>query len=332
MADSKSTRALDWRDLPLLHRLRDRGTCFDAQQRYTRGAHPLQTALLDAITPGRGDCTLVAPHPTKRGLTAIGQVSHRSGQAIARLTFLGPTAAIDQVNGLRLLDGLATAVGQRGGHHLIAEVDEGSPAFESLRRAGFAVYARQRIWQLSGPLEGPQAADADSAPTWRPEESSDSLAISRLYLSVVPGLVQQVEQPPAGEPAGLVHWENGELYAHLDLGRGPLAIWAQPYLHPAVQDHDRLLHAAFHQLLAQDDLPLFVCVRSYQGWMNATLERMGLNRCADQAVMVKRLAAPVRRPAEAFLPALEATRPEPTAPFTTTSDTPSLVGVDQHTS
>jgi hypothetical protein len=328
MSDSNSTRALDWRDLPLLHRLRDRGTCFDAQQAYTRGAHPLQTALLDAITPGRGDCTLVAPHPEKRALTAVGQVSHKSGGAIARLTFLGPTAAIDQDNGLRLLDGLATAVGQRGGHHLIAEVDEDSQAFESLRRAGFAVYARQRIWRL----QAASAADSDEpSPAWRPEQSSDSLAINRLYLNVVPGLVQQVELPPAGEPAGLVYWENGDLYAYLDLARGPLAVWAQPYLHPAVQEHDRLLQAAFVQVMAAGG-PLFVCVRSYQGWMNTTLERMGLARCADQAVMVKRLAAPVRRAAEAFLPSLDATRPEPTAPFTPTSETTSIAGVDQHTS
>ncbi|MGA9533877.1 MAG: hypothetical protein WBR18_14250 [Anaerolineales bacterium] len=314
--------------MPLLHRLRDRGTCFDAQQAYTRGAHPLQTALLDAITPGRGDCTLVAPHPKKRALTAVGQVSHRSGGAIARLTFLGPTAAIDQENGLRLLDGLASAVGQRGGHHLIAEVDEDSPAFESLRRAGFAVYARQRIWRLETTL----AAEGNGASSaWRPEQSSDSLAINRLYLNVVPGLVQQVELPPAGEPAGLVHWQNGELYAYLDLARGPLALWAQPYLHPAVQEHDRLLLAAFNQLIEAGG-PLIVCIRSYQGWMNATLERMGLARCADQAVMVKRLAAPVRRAAEAFLPGLETARPEPTAPFTPMSETTSMVGADQHTS
>lgn len=328
MSAAPSTRALDWRDLPLLHRLRDHGTCFDAQQAYTRGAHPLQTALLDAITPGRGDCTLVAPHPKKRALTAVGQVSHRSGGAIARLTFLGPTAAIDQDNGLRLLDGLATAVGERGGHHLIAEVDEDSPAFESLRRAGFAIYARQRIWRLPAgvPLDGD-----GTPPAWRPEQATDSIAISRLYLNVVPGLVQQVEQPPAGEPGGLVHWNNGELYAYLDLGRGPLALWAQPYLHPAVQEHDRLLLTAFNQVMGAGDLPLYVCIRSYQGWMNATLERMGLDRCADQAVMVKRLAAPIRRTAEAFLPGLEATRPEPTAPFTPTAETTSLVGVDHHT-
>jgi hypothetical protein len=327
MPDSQTTRTLDWRDLPLLHRLRDHGMCFDAQQAFTRGAHPLQTALLDAITPGRGDCTLVAPHPTKRGLTAIGQVSHRSQTAIARLTFVGPTAAIDQVNGLRLLEGLAATVGRRGAHHLIAEVDEDSSAFECLRRAGFAVYARQRIWRLEASAPPP---DSPPPPDWRQQTSKDSLAINRLYLSVVPGLVQQVELVPASEPAGLVYWEGDDLYAYLDLARGPLALWAQPYLHPGVQDHDRLLGAAFALLLARDPLPLYVCVRSYQGWMNAALERMGLARCTDQAVMVKRLAATVRRPVESLLPSLEATRPEPTAPFTPTSDNATMVGVNEH--
>jgi hypothetical protein len=60
---------------------------------------------------------------------------------------------------------------------------------------------------------------------------------------------------------------------------------------------------------------LYVCVRSYHGWMSATLERLGFEPCNDQAVMVKRLAARVRRPSLAPLPALDGTHPEPTTPF-----------------
>jgi len=46
-------RELDWRDLPLLHRVRDRGICPDSQLAFTRGANAFQNALLDVFIPGR---------------------------------------------------------------------------------------------------------------------------------------------------------------------------------------------------------------------------------------------------------------------------------------
>lgn len=329
MPDHNEIRALDWKDLPLLYRLRERGLCLDSQQAYTRGANPLQAALLHAVTPGRGDCTLVAPHPTEPALTAIAQARHHPRAPIARLTFLGPAASIDEDNGFRLLEAIASAIGKRGGHHLLAEVNEDAQAFESLRRAGFAVYARQRIWQLPA-QSGSPAEPADGA--WRDERAEDRLAIHRLYLNVVPGLVQQVEPPPGGPPAGLVHRQQGEMQAFLDLAAGPRGGWIQPYVHPAAEGHEALLAESFRRLAGRQKRPLYICIRSYQGWMNAALERLGLARCADQAVMVKRMTAPVRQSQEVFAPQLEATRPEPTAPFAPSRRTEPIAGVDNKTS
>ena len=56
-------------------------------------------------------------------------------------------------------------------------------------------------------------------------------------------------------------------------------------------------------------------LRSYQGWMGGALERMGFSRLAEQAVMVRRVAATVRRAAPAALPAISRGRVEPTTPF-----------------
>jgi hypothetical protein len=296
---------------------------------FTRGLNPLQSALLDAVTPGRGECTLVAPHASKRALTAIGQISHRYSTPVARLAFLGPHSAISQDNGIRLLDALGKLVGKRGGHHLIAEVDEDHTAFESLRSAGFAVYARQRIWMLD-----PKAtADGEGAEgLWRAERPADESAAHRLYLNLVPALVQQIEPPPPGRFGGLVHWSESDLHGYLDVERGPRGIWVQPFFHPAAENHEGLLAQSFGLLGQTDSQPIYVCVRSYQGWMNATLERMGLIRNADQAVMVKRLTARIRQAAEARLPALETTRPEPSAPYTPTTQSASTVGVDQNAS
>jgi hypothetical protein len=329
MTETNHSRPLEWRDLPLLHRLRQHGLCFDSIQAYTRGPHPLQSALLDAVRPGRSDSTWVAPHASKRALTAIGQVSYPPGARVGRLAFVAPEAAISQDNMLHLLESLATAVGRRGGHHLIAEVNEDNPAFERLRQAGFAVYARQRVWCRPAEAQPPTAGAADR---WRSNVPDDELAIQRLYWSLVPALVQQVESPPAGSPAGLVHWSGDELHGYLDLDHGPLGVWVQPYFHPAVSDHADLLAAAFGRLAERHQQPIYVCVRSYQGWMNASLDAMGFQRTAAQAVMVKRLVARVQQAVELPLPSLEATRAEPTAPITSsTIETPPYAGAEPPT-
>jgi hypothetical protein len=149
---------------------------------------------------------------------------------------------------------------------------------------------------------------------------------------LVPALVQQVEPPPTGQDKGWVYWHNGELHSYLDLDIGPEGIWAHPYFHPATHDHEQLLAASFGKLLQQFERPLYICIRSYQGWMNTTLERMGLQRCAAQAVMVKRLAATLHQHAESHYPQLEATSPEPSAPFSASSRHKPIRGVDQPTS
>ncbi|HMK09138.1 MAG TPA: hypothetical protein VK449_08935 [Anaerolineales bacterium] len=307
-------RPLDVRDLRLLHRVRRDGLCLHAQVAYTRGPHALQTALLDVLTPGRATHTLVARPLLPDDPAAVGQITHDLGDSVARLGFIGPTAQVDGPVGLRLLDALSQEAGLRGAHNLIAEVDEDQPAFEGLRRAGFAVYARQQIWRWQGTPPPEQEYDV----VWRSESPADGEAIAWLVANLVPGLVLQVEAAPGRNRRGLLHWAEGELRAYLDLERGPRGIWAQAYIHPAVEAIDMLL-AAFLRRVGEVERPLYLCLRSYQVWMVAALDRLGFEKVAEQAVMVRRLAATVRRAVPAPLPAINGGRVEPTTPFAGTT-------------
>ncbi|HET7010013.1 MAG TPA: hypothetical protein VFI11_04495 [Anaerolineales bacterium] len=310
-----AVRPLDFRDLAALHRVRPRGLCLHAEVAYTRGPQTLQTALLDMLTPGRPTHTLVAPAENGGEVGAIGQILQRESSAPARLVFFGPAEALAQPSGLRLLDALSQAAGQRGAHNLIADVDEHSPAFECLRTAGFAIYARQRIWRRE-PGDRPGSRRAGSL--WRPESGSDAAAIQALMANLIPGLVQQVETSPTRWRRGFVYRDDEELRGYLDVERGPLGIWLQPYLHPAVETIDPLL-AAMVRDFDTHGRPLFVCARSYQGWMSGPLTRFGFEPVSDQAVMVRRLAAAVRVEERVRRPALEVT-PEPTAPIARTEN------------
>jgi hypothetical protein len=307
-----NVRPLDWRDFPLLHRVRDQGIALDSQTAFTRGNTILLTVLLDILTPGRTGCTMVARGDSDDPNAAIGQLLHRAGEAHARLSFVGPVRAVDSDSGAHLLDGLAQFAGQRGARHLIAEVDEDSPAFKSLRRAGFAIYARQRIWQLTETILPPPDPEEDP---WRPAHSADEAAISSLYLNLVPGLVQQVEPPPTDHGPRLVYYQQGELLAFLAGASGPRGTWLQPFFHPALQSLRPLLRSALARYPVSPARPLHVAVRSYQAWLDDILNDLGFTPCAQQAVMVKHLAAAVRRPALGSLPQVNGRRAEPTTPF-----------------
>ena len=305
-------RPIDWRDLTLLYRLRNEGLCLDSHLAYTSSRHPLQNALLDVITPGRRTSTLVARPKEAGECLAVGQIRRRANQPYARLTFIGPLEVLTEPHCIELLDALNQSAGETGAHHLIAEVDETNTAFESLRRAGYATYARQRIWRFIGsPLGDTTPLDA----AWRMEVGSDGPLIQSLYHNLVPALVQQVEPPPATNNRGFVHWGEDELLGYLDVDRGTRGVWVQPYFHPAAEQIDDLLAGFLVQYSYPLNKPIYVCVRSYQGGLSPSLEHLGFEPFTDQAVMVKRLTVAIRHPARAPLPALEGKQPEPTAPF-----------------
>ncbi len=305
-------RTFDWRHVALLARVRDRGLCLDSQLAFTRGAHALQHALLDPLIPGKSAVTLVSRNGE---LDAVAQFTRRGDRNNARLTFIAPADVLENNRGLELVESLASAAGEAGANNLVADVIEDSAAFERLRQAGFAVYARQRIWSLDRQPGDPVGGELGA---WRTENSKDASAAQSLYHNIVPGLVRQVESPPTRAGHNLVYWREGELLGYLDIERGSLGTWVQPYFHPAVEDFQGLLGDYLREV--PRDRPVYVCVRSYQSWMGGPLERMGFGPSVDQAVMVKRLAIGVRRQAASPLPAVEGTYPEPTAPIARIED------------
>ncbi|MBL8055784.1 MAG: hypothetical protein JNK29_03755 [Anaerolineales bacterium] len=291
-------RPFDWRDVSLIRQLSDQGTCLDSITRLTRDSQPLNNALLAYLMPGTGAPTLVWRDGTRAG---FGQLRHRPGEEQARALFVAPAWSPENAAWLPLVDRLAQEAGARGGHNLIAEVDEASGEFEALRLAGFAIYARQTIWRLAGELKTVATAHA------RPAAAADGVAVTTLYTNLVPRLVQQVE--PAPKPGrGYVYERAGELIAFLDVKRGPTGLWVEPYLHPEADNRaDEILQAALGLLAGTNRAgrPIYVCVRRYQDWLQSVLQAADFECLGSQAVMVKRLAVRVSEPVLKPLPTLE---------------------------
>jgi hypothetical protein len=298
-------RSLDLLDLPSLPRYRRDVLSLDSARTLTRGNPLGAAALLAYLNPRRHIYTAVC---SGDGLSLMGQVVQSEGETFARLTFLAPNELLG-AGEVPLLDHLARHAGGWGALHLLAEVDERSKAFKSLRQAGFAMYAWQRVWKLVIPMT-PIVGD------WREAASRDLVAVQGLYNQIVPALIQPVESLP-GQLDGLICHTNGEMQAYVGLTHGPAGIWAQPLIHPDAEAVPERITALLHELPDRRERPVYVCVRSYQAWLEGVLEDLGAQAGPRQAVMVKRLAK--LQKIEEKIPAMEKAL-KPAAPIASSTE------------
>jgi hypothetical protein len=112
-----------------------------------------------------------------------------------------------------------------------------------------------------------------------------------------------------------VYYQGDDLIAYIELKYGHRGIWGQPFVHPDAEDiPDRFIDLLQH-LPYRGSRPLYLCVRSYQSWLEPAIENLGADPGPLQAVMVKYLAVPQKAARMFALPALEGGHPEVSAPM-----------------
>jgi hypothetical protein len=304
-------RPFGWRDLALLRNYLRRGLFLDSTRVLIHGTTLIPLgAFLSFLSPSTRMFTYICESTSKSGIPLIGQLTYVPGASYAQLSFLAPEDGMEQFELSTLAEYLAMQMGEHGAFHILADVDESSQVFQLLHRSGFATYARQRIWRLEGQPVGEEAPG-----TWRACRSKDIIGVRSLYCNVVPGLVQQVEPLPKKNLKGVVHYQNGELLAFAELKYGRNGIWVQPFFHPDAGGFDRYLFLLLQDLPGRGGRPMYICVRSYQSWLESAIEAMGAQPGPQQAVMVRHLAL-TRRVNQSYpLPAINGSRAEPTAPI-----------------
>ena len=304
-------RPFGWRDFPLLYNYRKQGIFLDSSRALIHGPalSPLG-AFLTFSGPAIRSYTYRCENCTPSGVPLIGQVTYILGSSYARLSYLAPVNTIEVSDLSAFSDYMAGQLGRQGVFHILAEIDESSQVYQILRRVGFAIYARQRIWRLDGSVTGEQ--DEDS---WRAYRTSDMIGIRSLYCNVVPAIAQQVEPIPKKNLKGYVHYQNGDVHAFVELKYGRYGIWVQPYVHPDVENFDRQLVHLLAHLPARRNRPLYICVRSYQSWLETAIEAIGAQPGPPQAVMVRHLTVTNRVKQAYPLTAINGSHAEPTAPI-----------------
>lgn len=271
-------RPLDLRDLPLLARYRNDAITLDNGRALTRG-HPLSAAgFLAYFNPARHVYAALA---NGSGESLLGGIIHSRGEMFARLLYLAPTSGMKHPELPLLVEHLSAEAGNWGAFHVIAEVEETSPAFTPLRQAGFSVYAWQRMWDASA------VTDVGRRPEWKRMQSANLPAVQSLYHQIVPQLLQPVE-PLLARPRGFVSTDGMKCY--VGLSTGVYGILLTPLIHPEATEVGAKLAGLIGNLPNRGERPVYVCVRSYQAWLEPVLADLGARAGERQAVMVKHLA------------------------------------------
>ncbi len=273
-----SPRPLDLLDLPTLYRYRGEAISMDTTRLLTRG-RPLGAAgFMSYFNPARHIYTAVNQ---ENGTTLIGGISHTNGDPFAKLLYLAPSTELTHPGLPPLIEHLSAEAGQWGAFHVMAEVDESSDAFPALRTAGFSVYAWQRIWDVS------HITPTASNGSWMRAQSVNLPAVQSLYHQIVPPLLQPVEPAPK-RASGLICSEGSKCYVNLVYGIYGIVL--TPLIHPEATDVTTKLACLLNHLPDRGNRPVFLCVRSYQAWLEPVLEDIGAKPAERQAVMVKHLA------------------------------------------
>jgi hypothetical protein len=275
-------RPLDLLDLPTIYRYRDEAVSLDSTRLLTRG-NPLGAAgFMSYFNPARHLYTAVNQD---NGTTLLGGVIQTNGDSFARLVYIAPSTQLTHPGLPTLIEHLSAEAGNWGAFHILAEIDETSEGFPALRMAGFSVYAWQRIWDVS------HIAPSSATSCWTRAQSVNLPAVQALYHQIVPPLLQPVEPTPK-RAIGLVCAEGSKSYVNVTYGmRG---IMLTPLIHPEATDVAARLISLLNYLPERRNRPVYLCVRSYQAWLEPALEDLGGKASPRQAVMVKHLARMVK--------------------------------------
>lgn len=290
MTNQTDTHEMKLLDIPLMIRLKQNAIVLHSELGLTEDARGQNSALLSSIVFPRGLHTLVA-HTNNQDM--VGQFRYRSDDVNAHIVYLAPTLddEEDDTIWLHILDAMAQQAGKHGAQTLVAEVEVSHRLFETMRRAGYAVYSRQVIWQHSLIEDDTQIPEV----TVTEEVNSDQIGIASLLGCTIPRILQTV-MGPSTDMDGLVYRKDGRIEAYIAYSEGKHGVYLIPYLHPDVlSEASDVIAAAVLAIDRSRKVPIYVSVRGYQGWLENAMLDLGFTPWLEQAVMVKHLTAGIRQ-------------------------------------
>ena len=273
-----SIRPLAIFDLPYLYSFRDQAIGLDTARTLTRGNPLGAVGLFAYVNPVRHIYSAIV---NGEGEAVLGGIIHSSDDTFAKLLYIAPSSQLRHPDLPELLENLSAQAGSWGAFHVLAEVYETSDAFVALRKSGFSVYAWQRMWDVSAVTGGESSFD------WLRVKSVDLPSVQSLYHQIVPPLLQPMESQPKSGSSWMC---NEGVKCYVSATQGAHGIVLAPLIHPEATHVSEKLASLISHLPDRRNRPVYVCVRSYQAWLEPVLADLGAQGADRQAVMVKHLA------------------------------------------
>ena len=277
-----SIRPLAIFDLPYLYSFREQAVGLDTARTLTRGNPLGAVGLFAYVNPVRHIHSAIVNGDEE---SVLGGIIHSHNESFAKLLFIAPASQLGHPDLPALIESLAAQAGSWGAFHVLAEVDETSEAFVALRRAGFSVYAWQRMWDVS------DVTVANRSIEWTRVKPVHLPIVQSIYYQIVPPLLQPIEPQPKSTLGWLCN--EGEK-CYVSATQGAHGIVLSPLIHPEATDVSEKLASLISHLPDRRNRPVYVCVRSYQAWLEPVLADLGAQGAKRQAVMVKHLAHMVK--------------------------------------
>jgi hypothetical protein len=143
------------------------------------------------------------------------------------------------------------------------------------------------MWETSGLNEANERSE------WTRVRSIHLPAVQSLYHQIVPPLLQPVEQQPK-TPIGWMSNDGPKCYVSVMYGVHGIVL--TPLIHPEATEVSAKLASLIRNLPDRRNRSVYVCVRSYQAWLEPVLADLGAKAGQRQAVMVKHLARLIKEP------------------------------------
>jgi hypothetical protein len=246
------------------------------------------------------------------GQEYVSQIRVLSQAKRSYLTLLGGSEEIPSKDLAFIIKDMALRSQQMDAFHLVAEVDHKHPLLEDLKTCGFCVSAWQDIWQFSHPPESNH--ELNQLGEWCPLAEIDWWQVCQLLQSVTPPISQMIDLPTRYLSRYWICHKDTRIIAFADIRYGPQGIWIQPTFDPEVSHCPDLLCDLIHSLPARFTRPLYLSVRSYQSWLFRSIELLGADYVAHQAILVKHLGGYIKEFSTSEILHIEKRKAKPSNP------------------
>lgn len=297
-------------DVPSISRLQNQGVQLDLRRALTLPESPLAVVLRAPLAFTHplsytyiGQQDLGADH-----LTGFVQLRCRPvGRPQADITYISP--GVDAHTNMcalwtQLLNAVCWEAGRHGVQQVFADLPADSESVTPFLNAGFMVFAREELLAC----EPQQISRSPVNLALRRQRDTDLLALQRLYATIVPVGVKQVEGAYEANGAPTSHPNRsateeyvleiaGEIAGHVEIVRGKIGHCLNLAIRPdAVKLAGNAIAAGLQLLPDALRHPVYCHIRTYQSCLRQALFDLGFKVIDVRDIAVRQTLARIERP------------------------------------